>query len=106
MFGTLGSVKTKREILTDAKKLKNHEKWSRVFITPDLAPKEREKSRSLRDELRRRINSGEEGLMIRKGKIVQVPQDRPGSPPASPLRDPHGSPSASQEATGGLPLFR
>ena len=91
---TVDSVKTKREILSNAKKLKNYEKWSRVFITPDLSPKQRERSRALREELKRRQGEGEEGLMIRKGEIVKALQGYSGSPPAS------------QGAAGGIPLFR
>ena len=56
------------------KKLKETENWSRVFITPDLSPKEREKNRQLREELKRRHDDGEEGLIIRKGEIIRKGQ--------------------------------
>ena len=92
---TVGSVKTKRDILSNSKKLRNADEWSRVFITPDLTPKEREKSRRLREELKRRKDAGEEGLVIRKGEIVKVNQEDVPSPSL-----------ASQGAVGGDGLFR
>ena len=93
---TVGSVKTKREILSNTKKLKNAENWSRVFITPDLTPKERDRSRTLREELKRRKDEGEEGLVIRRGLIVKVNQESVSTPS-----------TASQGAeAGGDELFR
>ena len=68
---TLDSVKSKRELLNNAKKLRNSEKWGRVYITPDLSPHEREENKKLREELRKRRNEGESGLVIRRGKIIQ-----------------------------------
>lgn len=69
---TLENVKTKRNILAKAKKLRETEKWKQVFITPDLSPKERQKNKVLREELNRRIKEGEEDLVIRRGKIIRM----------------------------------
>lgn len=71
---TLDSVKSKREILNAAKNLKGIEEWSNIFITPDMTPKEREKNKELREELKRRRENGEEGIAIRRGKIVPITQ--------------------------------
>lgn len=66
----LDTVKSKREMLNNAKKLRNTASWSRIYITPDLSPKEREENRKLREELKKRTADGEEGLVIRRGKII------------------------------------
>ena len=72
----LNSVKSKREILGSAKKLRDSETWSDIFITPDMTPKERERNKQLREELKRRRNEGEEGLVIRGGQIKQLNQPK------------------------------
>ena len=68
------SVKSKRNLLQNARKLRRTEAWKKVFITPDHTPKERQVNRELREELKRRSEEGEERLVIRKGKIVQIPE--------------------------------
>ena len=68
----LESVKRKREILTKAKKLREAERWKKVFVTPDLTPKERQQNKVLREELKRRTEEGEECLVIRRGKITRL----------------------------------
>ena len=69
---TLDSVKAKRDVLANAKKLHDSESWKRVFITPDLSPKERQKNKDLREDLQRRMEEGEENLVIRRGQIVKI----------------------------------
>ena len=69
---TLDSVPRKIQALRNAKKLRNTIKWKEVFITPDMTPKEREKNKSLRMELKRRRDAGEDRLVIRKGEIVKM----------------------------------
>ena len=61
----LNSVKGKREVLGSAKKLEESDTWSNIFITPDMSPKEREKSKKLLEELKRRRDEGEAGVVIR-----------------------------------------
>ena len=75
---TLESVKNKREILMKAKKLREAERWERVFVTPDLTPKERQQNKELREELKQRTKDGEEGLVIRRGKIVKLQTSQEG----------------------------
>ena len=75
---TVDSVKTKREILKRAKRLRDSEKWKRVFITPDLSPKERQRNKELREDLKSRTEEGEENLVIRRGKIVKLPESHQG----------------------------
>ena len=60
----------KRSILKQATKLRNNSNWNKVFISPDLTPKEREINKKLREELRNRKQAGEKNMTIRYGKIV------------------------------------
>ena len=94
---TVESVKTKREILSKTKKLKNEVKWSRIFVTPDLTPTERNRSKLLREELKRRKAAGEEGLVIRRGLIVKVDQEANSTSTAA---------SKGPEGGVGVGLFR
>ena len=77
---TLDSVKAKRDVLANAKKLHDSESWKRVFITPDLSPKERQKNKDLREELQRRMEEGEENLVTRRGQIVKIGTSSTASP--------------------------
>ena len=61
----------KRKVLDASRRLKNHEKYSSIFLTPDLTPKQRKQAFELREEKRMRERNGESGLMIRKGRIVK-----------------------------------
>lgn len=80
---SLGSVKQKSESLRNAKKLRNTNKWKEVYITPDMTPKEREQSKILRAELKRRREEGEERLVIRRGKIIQLDEKSYNARPSS-----------------------
>lgn len=42
----------------------------KIYISPDLSKKAREKGKKLRDELNRRRKNGEANLVISKGKII------------------------------------
>lgn len=66
------SVKCKRALLLKAKKLRETDTWKKVFITPDYSPKERQINKELRDQLKKRMEDGEEGLVIRRGKIITL----------------------------------
>ena len=70
MLITLDSEDSKRELLRHATQLRSSTTWGNVYISPDLTPKEREISRKLRDELKRRREEGEVNLTIRGGKII------------------------------------
>ncbi|WAR24921.1 hypothetical protein MAR_038590 [Mya arenaria] len=61
----------KRKVLDAYRRLKNHEKYNSIFLTPDLTPKQRKQAFELREERRMRERNGESGLMIRNGRIVQ-----------------------------------
>ena len=43
--------------------------FSKVYLSPDLTPKEREVNRKLREELVKRRKDGEKNLVIRRGKL-------------------------------------
>ena len=69
----IGDIATKKNILNQAKKLRVSTTWKKVYISPDLMPKERQQSKKLRDELKRRKDAGEKDLYIKFGKIVSHP---------------------------------
>ena len=70
----IGSLSIKRALLSNAKKLKNHQsaQLKDVYITPDLSVQERKIQKELRAELKRRKDNGESNLKIYRGKIVKV----------------------------------
>ena len=72
---TLSDFETKMEILRSSSQLRSHPKWQHIYINPDLTPEEREVNRKLRQELASRRASGEENIIIRKGRIVKLNQD-------------------------------
>jgi len=74
---TVSDFDTKRKVLNGSKLLKNHEKYSTIYITPDLTANQRKVAFDLREEKRRREKGGERNLAIRKGRIVTLnpPQD-------------------------------
>ncbi|XP_071944903.1 uncharacterized protein [Antedon mediterranea] len=66
---TVDSVATKRNILGGTKNLRDgkSDKWSNIYVTPDLTQKEREKNKLLRETLSfRRNEEGNESLAIRR----------------------------------------
>ena len=73
VFSDLG---TKRDVLFNAKKLRQSDDViaKKVYINPDLTPKQRLAEKTLRDEMWARRNKGEK-VIIQKGKIVPTDRD-------------------------------
>ena len=69
----MGDISIKRSILKQATKLRKSSKWSDIYISPDLTPKEHSHNKKLRDELKMRKDAGEKDLCIKRGKIVSRP---------------------------------
>ena len=68
---TLETEDARNTVLRNAKNLKGKEGgWDRVFVHPDLTPKQREARKALIQELIARKNSGEGDLIIVNGRIV------------------------------------
>ena len=67
------NLAAKREILRNATKVRPSSKWSNVYVSPDLTPKEREQNKQLREELRTRKAPGEKDLYIKFRRIVLCP---------------------------------
>ena len=68
---TLESEDSKWEIIRLAPQLRHSEAWGKVYLSPDLTRSEREESRRLREELKKRKENGETNLMIRNKRIIQ-----------------------------------
>ena len=68
------TVSQKRSILQNARQLKEagNDEMERIFITPDQSVKARQLNKQLRKELTERLEAGEENIVIRKGKIVEL----------------------------------
>jgi len=64
-------VDGKKEILSRAKQLKDHDKFKRMFISPDMTRKQQERDHNLRYHLKQIRESGETEATIRFGKIVK-----------------------------------
>lgn len=79
---TLDTTGVKHNLLRMAPQLKGTEKWSNIYITPDLTKAEREASRKLREQLAARRAAGETNITIRKGKIVCTVQSTSAGGPA------------------------
>lgn len=69
---TLHSSDVKGDILRLAPQLRSSDHWGNIYITPDLTKSEREALRKVREELATRRAAGEQNLVIRKGKVVQL----------------------------------
>ena len=68
----LGS-KEKKWALSNAKKLRNSEKFERVYLAKDMTEEERRKDKQLRDELRNKRQAvGAASFIIRRGKIIKM----------------------------------
>ncbi len=67
---TLDLPDRRRAILAAAKSLRHTEKWSNIYISPDLTPTEREKDKQVRLEMKERRDAGEKTLYIRGGQIL------------------------------------
>lgn len=70
---SVDSLKSKASILRNCTKLRGKDvpgRWSKVFITPDMTPKEREQNKSLRNQLADLNKNGRE-YRIKNGQIVR-----------------------------------
>ena len=67
---SLSDSSSRRYLLQNSKILRGNPEYNKVYISPDLSPKEREANKKLQMELRQRRQDGETNLIIRKGKIV------------------------------------
>ena len=67
----LNSLSQWRFLLINARKLRNSDQFSRIYINPDLSYKERQALRELRQELARRKTAGEKDIFIHRGQIVK-----------------------------------
>ena len=76
---TLDSAETKIELLKMAPQLRYLTTWKRIYVTPDLSKKEREEGKRLREELAARRQTGETNLVIKRGRIVTVPDEMSGA---------------------------
>ena len=77
----VSTVEQKSEILRNARKLNQGvaEQKNRIYINQDYTPTERQRNKTLRDELKRRTDDGERDIGIRGGRIVSVKwSPRPG----------------------------
>ena len=66
----LSDSSSRRYLLQNSKILRGNPEYNKVYISPDLSPKEREANKKLHMELRQHRQGGETNLIIRKGKIV------------------------------------
>ena len=74
------------EILQQAKQLKDHVSFKRIFITPDLTRKQQEADKKLREKLKElRTNGNEEEYRIKHGKIVKKLARSGGSGISTPI---------------------
>ena len=66
------SVDARNKVLRNSKNLRREvdPAWKRVFLHPDLTPREREHRKELVKELQERKSAGESNLIIVSGKIV------------------------------------
>ena len=90
---TVGTVVQKRSFLQKSKLLRDASDTGlrNVYVTPDLSRRARKQSKDLRTQLKFRLDSGEEGLTIRRGKIIKrnkVPRDEGGEMENDPFQDP------------------
>ena len=69
---TMENEEVKHDLLRLAPQLRSSSVWGNIFISPDLTKAERDAARKLREELKARKQAGEDGLVIRKGRIVSA----------------------------------
>ena len=76
---SLADPNLRYDLVKRAYKLRNAEKWQNIYITADKSKQERDeekkKRQTLREELHRRTEAGENNLAIRRGKIIRVDGD-------------------------------
>ena len=64
---SLSDSSSRRYLLQNSKILHGNPEYNKVYIFPDLSPKEQEANKKLQMELRQRRQGGETNLIIRKG---------------------------------------
>ena len=67
----LKTMDSRKEILAQAKSLKESAEFSKVFIMPDLTRKQQEQDKHLRQQLKKIRDEGEPTAKIKYGKIVK-----------------------------------
>ena len=93
---TVQNVEDKRRVLGASKNLKNVPGYSYIYFTPDLTRSQRQTAFELRQERRRRIEAGEENLVIRRGKIIkQAPRQQTGDHTYVAPEEVRGMPTAA-----------
>ena len=60
---------TKRKVLLRAKNRRSIPSYKDVYVNPDLTPLQQRQSKELREEIKRKKNSGKD-VIIRGGKII------------------------------------
>ena len=82
-----GNMEHRKTVLANARKLRDSTSsiYKKVYINPDLSKKQREAQWKLRQELARRKEGGETGIVIRRGHIVS--QTRPNNHSSSVSMD-------------------
>ena len=68
----LGSEEERINILRNTSKLRQSQQFVRVYVTRDMTEKEREKDRSLRQELKEKREKEEDWYIIRRGRVVKA----------------------------------
>ena len=91
----LSSVKNRADLIRNSKEMRNAEaKYSKVFINPDLTPREREVDKKLVTELKKkRQENPDEHWIIRRGRITKTEgtvQSRPRKPETDASKDDSG----------------
>ena len=68
----LDTISVKWGLVKQSKRLKDatKETHKKIFIVPDMTPKEREKDKKLREELKSKRDSGEERWFISREELV------------------------------------
>ena len=72
---TFDDIKTKREVLTRSKELRNSENAyvQKIFVNPDLTPEQRKKEQALREKMWELRVTENKNVYIQKGQIVEAP---------------------------------
>ena len=68
----LGNEDERMKILKNANKIRHSKKFVKVYIARDMTEKEREKDKSLRQELKEKREKEDEWYVIRRGKVVKA----------------------------------
>ena len=68
---TFDNIEVKRDVLTNAKKLRQYTEIKDMYISPDLTPKQREYEKELREQMWKRRSDGE-NCIIKRGAVITV----------------------------------